>query len=669
MSISYVLCRAGESFLYRLTAASGNFISLCFSHFTLFSGVLCGVVMGSIPAAGTAPADSAAYADTMRVELGDVYIEATRLPIAWREQPVAISLIDSTARASSDARTLGDALRFHSPVMLRSYGLGGVQSVSSRGFGPQQTQLIWNGFSLNHAMLGQTDYALVPALLTGNLRVASGNSSASFGEGGAAGSVLFDSPEAQNRSRLTYRQGAWGMQGLGFQTGYKRPGHHLSLSLSGQQASNDYPYFDTIRGREEVRGNNQFRNRHLMLSGGFSAGLFSYESSLWLGSARHHIAGSSTNRNPQAVQDDGFLRWSHALRFSHPAAGLWELSGLYDTYDLDYFDLPQVNSESRLERRLIRLVHRIAPADKLFISSGLDAGFMAVETNNYDGLRRRQTYSAFTHLEYRPVASLGLYPVLRVLHYSDFGTRFTGALGANYETPLSGLHLRAQASANFTPPTFNDLYWEQGGNENLNPEESTTLEAGLSYEKRLSDRAAFRSSVTAYRIQFDEGIRWIPGNAGIWSPVNIDEIRSRGAEAEHQMSLRAGGWKGDAGAVLSYTRAESEAAGTWKQLSYVPEWNWKLSGGLSRNPAFVRLNWQRSSRRYTTNDHSSPLDPLDAYATLTAQAGMDIRFQQTRLRFSYTLHNATDTDYEVIARYPMPPRYHSLSITLSAGYD
>ncbi|MFW6348132.1 MAG: hypothetical protein ACOC2C_05940, partial [Cyclonatronaceae bacterium] len=38
--------------------------------------------------AALAPTDSAAYADTMRVTLGEVYIEAARLPIKWREQPV-----------------------------------------------------------------------------------------------------------------------------------------------------------------------------------------------------------------------------------------------------------------------------------------------------------------------------------------------------------------------------------------------------------------------------------------------------------------------------------------------------------------------------------------------------------------------------------------------------
>jgi iron complex outermembrane receptor protein len=613
--------------------------------------------------------DSLGYTDTLRVTLGEVYIEAARLPIKWREQPVSISLIDSTALSASNAQNLGDALRFHSPALLRSYGLGGVQSVSSRGFGPRQTQLVWNGFSLNHAMLGQTDYALVPAALTGNLRVASGNSSASFGDGGAAGSVLFDSPEAENRTRVSYQQGAWGMQGISLKTGYKQPNHYLSLSLSGRQATNDYPYFDDIRSREERRRNNEFRNRHLMLSGGLKAGPLSYDSSLWLGAAQHHIAGSSTNRNPQAVQDDAFLRWSHHLRFNHAKTGFWQLSGLYDTYELDYLDLPLVDSRSRLVRRMIRLTHRIAPAEQLFISSGLDAGFLSVETNNYDGLRRRQTYSAFTHLEYRPLPALGIYPVMRVVQYSDFGSRFTGAFGLNYETPLSGLHLRGQASANFNPPTFNDLYWAQGGNEDLKPEESITLEAGLSYEQRVG-RGRVRSSFTAYDIRFEQGIRWIPGNNGIWSPVNIDEIRSRGIEAETQARLPWRRWEWSSAAVLSYTRAESEqAGGEWKQIAYVPEWNWKLSGGLHRNPGFLRLSWQKSSRRYTTNDHSSPLDPLDAYATLTAQAGVDFRYQQTGFRFSYTLHNVTDTDYEVIARYPMPPRYHSLSLSISIGYD
>lgn len=162
----------------------------------------------------------ATLADTLKADLQVIYIEASRLAVPWRNQPVQVSMVDSSRIAATASASLGDALRFSSPVMVRTYGLGGIQSVSGRGFGARQTQLMWNGFSINHPMLGEVDYNLVPASMASDIRVVSGNSSAGFGDGGAAGTILFDSPRPENRTALTYSTGAWGQQQMQLQAGY-----------------------------------------------------------------------------------------------------------------------------------------------------------------------------------------------------------------------------------------------------------------------------------------------------------------------------------------------------------------------------------------------------------------------------------------------------------------
>lgn len=616
-----------------------------------------------------------AQPDTLRLQLEQIYIEASRMPVAPERLPVEVSLVRADAAAASAAASLGDVLRFHTPVMIRAYGLGGIQSVSARGFGARQTSLMWNGFGINHAMLGETDYNLIPAGFASNIRVATGNSSASFGEGSTAGAVLFDSPQPENETAFSLQTGAWGQRQFGLQTGFRGPVFRASLHLSGAQAVNNYPYFDEIRQREEIRRNNQFQNRHALLNAGFTQGSWHYDGSLWLGAAEHHIAGSSAIRNPRAVQDDRFTRWTNLLA-RQQGRGLWQLSSFHEWYALDYTDVPaRIESTSDLRRHQARLVYRQELSTRLFLSGGLDAGHLSVETNNYSGTETRQQLSVFVQAEVRPAESLVLYPVLRVLTYSDFGQAFTGSFGANWRTPLDGLYLRGQIARNFNPPGLNDLFWGQGGNPDLKPEESLSLEAGAAWARNLGELQT-RAGVTLYRIWFENGIRWLPGAGGIWSPVNLFEIDSRGVEADLSLSYDWRGWGFSMDAALARTRATSPREETVegqlrrvdRQLTYVPEWSWKAGAGIRKLGAFANFSMQHAGSRFTTADHSSPIDPLSAFTDMNLQLGYEGRFRSTQLRLAWTLHNLTDGQHEFISRYPLPPRYQTLSLRIGFLY-
>lgn len=640
--------------------------------------VLCFFAGGPVQAQVSSHTVSEAPADTagmLRAVLGEVYIEASRMPVIWERQPVQVSLLRQDAAEVSAASSLGDVLRFGSPVMIRRYGLGGIQSVSARGFGARQTSLMWNGFGINHAMLGETDYNLIPAGFASNIRVATGNSSAGFGEGSTAGSVLFDSPAPANRTSFSAQTGAWGQRHFGFQSGFRGPVFRASLHLSGAQAVNNYPYFDDIRQREEFRRNNQFQNRHALLSAGFTRGSWQYDGSLWLGAAEHHISGSSAVRNPRAVQTDGFTRWTNLLALQQ-GRGLWQLSSFHEWYRLDYLDAPsRIESLSDLGRHQLRLVYRREAAAGLFLSAGADAGQTTIDTNNYSGTETRRHLSVFAQAEYRPVEPLTFYPVLRLLSWSDFGEALTGSFGANWRTPLRGLHLRGQLARNFNPPGLNDLYWSPGGNPELKPEESTSLEGGLAYTRELRGFRT-RAGLTLYRIWFENGIRWLPGPGGIWSPVNLFEIDSRGAEADLSASLHWQGWVFTMDGALARTRATSPRQETVdgelrridRQLTYVPEWSWKAGLGLSKFGLFANASLQQVGSRFTTADHSAPNDPLGAFADLSLQLGYGHQFRAADVRLAWTLHNLTDGQHQFISRYPLPPRYHTLSLRIGFRY-
>ncbi len=51
------------------------------------------------------------------------------------------------------------------------------------------TAILWNGFNIQNAMLGQTDLSLLPAVFFDEVEIEYGGSSAVWGSGAVAGSI------------------------------------------------------------------------------------------------------------------------------------------------------------------------------------------------------------------------------------------------------------------------------------------------------------------------------------------------------------------------------------------------------------------------------------------------------------------------------------------------
>jgi vitamin B12 transporter len=110
-----------------------------------------------------------------------------------------------------------------------------------------------------------------------------------------------------------------------------------------------------------------------------------------------------------------------------------------------------------------------------------------------------------------------------------FGNYVTGNIGWRYQGIL-GLSPFASFGNAFKAPTFNDLYRpDWGGNPNLKPEESQSVEAGVA-----GDYSWGRFEVRAYHTDIDNLIAWvgnsIPPNYGILK--NVNKARIDGLETE-----------------------------------------------------------------------------------------------------------------------------------------
>jgi outer membrane receptor protein involved in Fe transport len=139
-----------------------------------------------------------------------------------------------------------------------------------------------------------------------------------------------------------------------------------------------------------------------------------------------------------------------------------------------------------------------------------------------------------------------------------FGTRYD--LPDNFEdtfSPNLGLiyhlgddfSLKLNYGKAFRAPTFNDLYWPSGGNEDLEPEKGESIETGFSFTgKKIS------SQLFIFHRKVKNMISWQPlGENGMWQPFNMDRFKSSGVELELDYRVSEGL---DCAVSYSYNKGE-----------------------------------------------------------------------------------------------------------------
>jgi iron complex outermembrane receptor protein len=208
-------------------------------------------------------------------------------------------------------------------------------------------------------------------------------------------------------------------------------------------------------------------------------------------------------------------------------------------------------------------------------------------------------------------------------------------------------------------PTFNQLYWREGGNPSLRPEYSTSFDAGLVH---TADGGSAVAELTVFHHDVTDKIVWAPSSGLYWTPRNVQHVRSTGVEAQLQLqwerlAVRANGqWISSRKVNASF----AQDATTGKQLIYVPEWSGALTFAVA--PAVwldASLTMRVLGQRYY--DESNTV-ALPAHGVVDVAITAEAALQGVATTWKAELLNALDASYEVIAFYPMPGRHLRLTL-------
>ena len=237
------------------------------------------------------------------------------------------------------------------------------------------------------------------------------------------------------------------------------------------------------------------------------------------------------------------------------------------------------------------------------------------------------------------------------------------SIGATTNILNNKLLFRLNFSNKFRLPTFNEKYWQPGGNLNLLPEKGWSSEAGISViiaGQRGSNKFIDLNS-TVYSSSISNWIQWIPGNP-YWFPVNYKKVWARGIENAVRMRVTKN--SKTINFYLSYNYCKSTNIETYdnnssitgKQLRYVPFHTAKSSISL------MHKNWQfglllsYTGARHTSMDNN-PLyilndfliSDFNIYRSIQLRGGLECILK-------CRLSNILNAKYQVVKSYPMPGR-------------
>ncbi|MBS1570822.1 MAG: TonB-dependent receptor [Bacteroidetes bacterium] len=552
-----------------------------------------------------------------------------------------------------NSSNLSELLRFQTPIYIKENGRGAVSSPSFRGTTAQQTAFLWNGISINSTFLGQGDINNIGFLLTDNIIVKSGGGSVLYGSGAIGGSIHLD-------NSLSFDKG-FSTQILSEIASYqsftnvlksKFSNDKFSVQLSANQSisKNDYEVIE----KKYKNINGQYNNGSLNIALAYKINQehqISWISEYYSGNQHFPIFEESQNRaNYKTLNSKTLGIWSwDKERFSNR----FRIAFLEDEFRYYQKENGLQSSGGNAQNLILK--------DELNykILNNLSLNFLSEFQKNkavgyLSGIDRvsRLVFSNAMLLKYNPTPTINLElgakkeSVQRI--YSPWLFSFAGnwKVLKNFQTAFS-------FSKNFRYPSFNDLYFQPGGNIDLLPETS------LQYEWKNQWRNKNISFIiTPYFMNIKDMIRWLPTSDGYWKAFNTNQVYSYGIESQLVFRKKWGNHLLNSSLGYAFTKSINQA--TLMQLSYVPLHKANVGIDYQYKNAKIYIQGLVNGKTYT-DTMQNELDALQPYFILNVGVSW---LGWKNIEIGGKINNLTDQIYATTAYYYMPKRNYSMSLKI-----
>ncbi len=402
-------------------------------------------------------------------------------------------------------------------------GPGKTTSIFMRGTESDHILVMIDGVKVGSATTGTTAFQDIPVDQIERIEIVRGPRSSLYGSEAIGGVIQIFTRKGGGALKPSFSIGAGSYSTYTATAGVSGGGEHSWYSLN--TSGTDTKGFNACTGKPSPGGAGCYtiepdKDGYRNFSGSFRAGYrfdnnVSMDAHAMKTKSHNNYDGSTVNESNAAQEILG-----GTLHFSPLAPWQATLSLGSSRDDSDNFKNGVFKTRYNTKRDNVSFQNDINITDKHLLTLGADYQKDHVDSTTNYTISSRHNTGLFTQYQ-GTFNKQELQFSMRQDDNEQFGRHYTGAAawGTSIDKDLRATFSYGTA---FKAPTFNELYYPGYGNENLQPEQSRSIEVGLKGKRSQSDW-----SINLYETRIDNLIAY---DSSISKPGNIDLTRIRGLE-------------------------------------------------------------------------------------------------------------------------------------------
>ncbi len=597
----------------------------------------------------TLAAVSAAIAPAIQAtETSPIIVTATRTAQTADQSLASVTVITRDEIEKSTAQSVDELLSRQTSFDFSSNGGYGKQtSMFLRGTNSSHTLVLINGIKAGSVSAGTTALQLLPLDQIERIEIVRGPRSSLYGSEAAGGVVQIFTRQGGDKAHTTFQTGAGSNQLRrdAISTSGPTANGHYSISLASLETEG----FDAKKPTSGFWGvdepdNDGYTNQSatLSLQHNFANGV---EMDLDL----MHAQGNTEYDSTTADSSTDYAQQAAGITFSYSISERWfsQLTIGETRDENDTLTGGMHEGSSFYSRRTqYNWQNDVTLNENNLVTVGIDyTDDKLVSSSSYTKTTRSNT-AVFAQLQ-SAIKQHNYQLNLRKDDNEAFGNETTGSIAWGYTT-ASNLRLTASYGTAFIAPDFNDLYWQFDGwfegNPNLKPENSKTLEFGLSgqYSKGHWSTNVFKTEVD---------------NLIVYNPTvtpntmnNINKAEIEGIELE--LTAVLGNWN----TTTQVSLLDPIDKETKKQLHRRTKNSLNFDINREFGETQFGANILAQSQRYDDPSNTTPMSGY-GFVSLYASTALTKHWQA-----SIEINNANGKDYETAATYNTAGRTAFVSV-------
>lgn len=610
-------------------------------------------------------------------------------------ESISNQTIDHTDILKNQPTDLGNAVQKMSGVNLKSYGgLGGMKTISVKGLGSHHTNVAIDEFNVFNSQTGQLNLANIQVDNIEQISISNQYQNnylipvSSIVSGSLLSVYTFENTfsDKKNQVRFSSKYGSFGEIDNYLSAKY----NFKKIMFSGfgkiRESKGDYPY-ELINGKQiysGVRSNNSYKDNYFGGTFGIKISDKSYFRIIYKNNEINQGLPNAiilyNNLNNQTLSTKNqTINTDYKVTFK----GIhFRVFGIGQLDDLNYRDPSYLNNSGGINNTYNNRVGQV----------GLSSFKTLKKTTIYGGLDHKYADLHFSDTNFSiPIRNHFVSLIGLNQEFYNWNINLQGSYQAIQEKNKMGekapdrsinnalfsiespkffkktLQVKLFYKNSFRMPSFNELYYNSIGNNQLKPETATQYSFGLGFEKKWKKTSVNLFS-NSYHSFIENQILAIPTkNLFVWSMQNIGKVEVFGLESRADLSIDFNErWNLNLNGNYTYQESldiSDQNSPTYRnQIAYTPKHTINSQITLKRQNIGLGLNHFYLSNRYALNENIKS-NLIESFNVVDANIHCKFELKnKNNIRLQFTLRNIFNESYVFVKYYVMPGRSFLISL-------